>query len=72
MLGFSLIVANDIERMRIEEAARKAPQVWRYQQVRGRERRALARIPAGILATLVEALRPRVNLSQERKWNDVS
>jgi len=72
MLGFPLIVANDIENMRIEEAARKAPREWRYRQIRTRERRVRARIFATILATVIEALRPGVNLSQERKWNDVS
>jgi hypothetical protein len=72
MLGFPLIVANDIENMRIEEAARKATLVWRCQQARMRECRTRAKLLAGILAAFFGALRSRVNLSQERKWSDVS
>ncbi len=71
MLGFPLIVANEIENMRIEEAARRAPQEWRYRQVRMRERRTRAKLLANILATFFEALRPGMNLPPERKWNDV-
>ncbi len=71
MLGFPLIVANEIENMRIEEAARRAPQEWRYRQVRMRERRTRAKLLANILATIFEDLRPGVNLPPERKWNDV-
>jgi hypothetical protein len=58
MLGFPLIVANDIENMRIEEAARKAPRAWRYQQIRMRERKAMARILTSILAFFIGSLAP--------------
>lgn len=72
MVGFPLIVANDIENMRIEEAARTAPREWRYRQFRMRERRARAKHLASILGALVEALRPKVDPIHGRGWNNVS
>jgi hypothetical protein len=58
MLGLPLIVANDIENMRIEEAARKALRAWRYQQIRIRGRKAVARILTSILAFSIGSLAP--------------
>ena len=49
-VDFSLMVANDIERMRVEEAARKAPWVWRFRQVKGREHKIVSAILASIVA----------------------
>jgi hypothetical protein len=52
-VDFSIIVANDIERMRIAEAARKAPWVWRFKRLKSRERKALAAILASTVAFFV-------------------
>jgi hypothetical protein len=48
-VDISITVANDIERMRIAEAARKAPWVWRFRQVKSREHKILSTVLASIV-----------------------
>jgi acyl CoA:acetate/3-ketoacid CoA transferase alpha subunit len=72
MLGFPLIVANDIENMRIEEAARQAALVCRCRRTTKGVPTAVVRILAGALVALIQALQARVNVLQEMEWNDVS
>ena len=49
-MDISILVDNDIERMRIKESARRARQEWRFRDVKARNRKVLTTVLATVLA----------------------
>ena len=66
---FPVAVANDIEKLRIADAAREAPATWRFRRIRSRERKVLEAVLASITALFMR--RSRHSQEPGRRCNDV-
>jgi hypothetical protein len=66
---FPVAVANDIEKLRIADAAREAPAKWRFRRISSRERKVLDAVLTSIAALFMR--RSRYRQEPGRRRNDV-